>query len=61
MWESSFLLPIPVIRKQQECKLITKNRISRKKKSRSQPGPLLTHVLTKDKNTNGFTLIEVLL
>ena len=61
IWESSFLLPIPVIRKQQECKLITKNRISREKRSRSHPGPLLTHVLIQDKNTNGFTLIEVLL
>lgn len=60
MWES-FLIPIPVMRKQQKCKIITKCGCSQENRHCSHSKPLLTQVLTEDKSTNGFTLIEVLL
>ena len=61
IWESSFAIPFPVLRKQQKCKRLTKCGCSQENWHSSHSKPLLTQDFTDDKCTNGFTLIEVLL
>jgi len=61
IWESFFLPLIPVIPKQLKCKKTTARGCRQENRECSNSKPPFTRVLIQDINTNGFTLIEVLL